>query len=117
VHFLAGHGAQDGLPGHDWAALTRSGGTIVVYMGGATLSGLAAHFIEAGMRPEMPAVAVENASLAKRQMFRATLATLPGLVQAQNLDGPVVVLIGEALAEAAAAEAMLAQVAEPAWQR
>ncbi|MDE8346634.1 MAG: uroporphyrinogen-III C-methyltransferase, partial [Acidocella sp.] len=63
LHFLTGHGAEDGLPAHDWVALTKSGGTIVVYMGGQTLGGLAAHLIEAGMEPDMPALAVENISL------------------------------------------------------
>ena len=61
VHFLTGHGAEDGLPAHDWVALTRAGGTLVIYMGRETLPGLAAHFIEAGMQPDMPAIAVENA--------------------------------------------------------
>ncbi|OYV33374.1 MAG: uroporphyrinogen-III C-methyltransferase [Rhodospirillales bacterium 20-64-7] len=102
LHFLTGHGAEDGLPAHDWAALTRSGGTLVIYMGGQTLPGLAAHLIEAGMPPEMPAVAVEHASLPQRRIFAATLASLPGQVLAAAPSGPVIVLIGEALAESGA---------------
>ena len=99
LHFLAGHGAQSGLPAHDWVSLTKSGGTLVVYMGGQTLPGLASHFIEAGMAPEMPAVAVESASLEGQRILRGTIGSLPGQVVGAKAVGPVIVLIGEALAE------------------
>jgi uroporphyrin-III C-methyltransferase len=95
VHFLTGHGAQDRLPAHDWAALTRAGGTIVIYMGRETLAGLAAHLIEAGMAPATPAIAVANASLPNEQIIRATLSTLRGKLHA---TAPTLILLGEALA-------------------
>ena len=106
LHFLTGHGAEGGLPGHDWVSLAKAGGTLVIYMGGRTVSGLAAHLIEAGMAPAMPAVAVENASLDAR-ILRGTIATLPGLVEAQAGSGPVLLLIGEAMREAQALTAVL----------
>ncbi|HQT47857.1 MAG TPA: uroporphyrinogen-III C-methyltransferase [Acidocella sp.] len=109
LHFLAGHGAEHGLPAHDWVSLTKSGGTLAVYMGGQTVGGLATHFIEAGMSPQMPAIAVENASLANQREFRATLATLPRALRQAACDGPVLVLIGEALDEGAMAEELLVQ--------
>ena len=96
VHFLTGHGVEDGLPAHDWVALTRGGGTLVIYMGRETLPGLAAHFIEAGMAPSMPAIAVENASLPIERITRATLASLPRALG--NLGtGPTLIILGEAL--------------------
>jgi uroporphyrin-III C-methyltransferase len=97
LHFLTGHGAESGLPAHDWVSLTKSGGTLVVYMGGQTLPGLAAHFIEAGMAPETPAIAVERASLPDQRNLYGTIASLPAMVAAAALSGPVLVLIGEAL--------------------
>jgi uroporphyrin-III C-methyltransferase len=100
VHFLTGHGAEGGLPAHDWAALAKAGGTLVVYMGGQTVGGLAAHFIEAGMAPEMPAVAVENASLPGERVWVGSVASLPRVLDEARPDGPVLLLIGEALAEA-----------------
>jgi uroporphyrin-III C-methyltransferase/precorrin-2 dehydrogenase/sirohydrochlorin ferrochelatase/uroporphyrin-III C-methyltransferase len=108
LHFLTGHGAESGLPAHDWVALAKAGGTLVIYMGGQTLPGLAAHFIEAGLPPETPAIAVENASLPAQRNFVGTIASLPALVMAAALDGPVLVLIGAAL-EAPALEDILAQ--------
>jgi uroporphyrin-III C-methyltransferase len=97
VHFLTGHGAEGGLPAHDWVSLVKSGGTLVVYMGAKTLSGLASHFIESGMDPATPAIAVENASLSAQRNFHATIATLPRLLAAATTTGPVLLLIGAAM--------------------
>jgi uroporphyrin-III C-methyltransferase/precorrin-2 dehydrogenase/sirohydrochlorin ferrochelatase/uroporphyrin-III C-methyltransferase len=100
LHFLTGHGAQNGLPAHDWVALTKSGGTLAIYMGGQTVHGLATHFIEAGMSPEMPAVAVENVSLPSQRMLTGSLAMLPRLLENAAFEGPVLILIGAALSKA-----------------
>jgi uroporphyrin-III C-methyltransferase len=97
LHVLTGHGAEGGLPAHDWAALSKTGGTLAIYMGGQTLPGLAAHLIEAGMPPSMPAIAVENASLADECVMRGTIATLPRLVRDKAGNGPILLLIGDAL--------------------
>ena len=110
LHFLAGHGAESGLPAHDWVSLTKSGGTLVVYMGGQTLPGLASHFIEAGMAPDMPAVAVESASLEGQRILRGTIGSLPGLVLRAKATGPVIVLIGEAMEQSDELDDVLLQV-------
>ncbi len=110
LHFLTGHGAQGGLPAHDFVSLTKSGGTLVVYMGGETLPGLAAHFIEAGMPPDMPAILIENASLPSRRSVAATIATLPRLHAAQAASGPVLILIGEALGDASEIAAVRSRI-------
>lgn len=101
VHFLTGHGAEDGLPAHDWAALTRAGGTLAIYMGREMLPGLAAHLIEAGMPPDMPAIAVENASLPTERITRASLSTLPCALRSASGSGPTLILLGEALEKTA----------------
>jgi uroporphyrin-III C-methyltransferase len=102
LHFLTGHGADGGLPAHDWVALTRAGGTLVIYMGSQTLPGLASHFIEAGMPPGMPAIAVENASLEDERIIYGSIASLPHDVMGVGGAGPTLVLIGEALGTPAA---------------
>jgi len=107
VHFLTGHGAEGGMPAHDFAALARAGGTLVIYMGGQTVGGLAAHFIEAGLAPETPAVAVENASLETERRFFGTVSTLPRMVSEAKPEGPLLLLIGVALEDARHAEEVL----------
>jgi uroporphyrin-III C-methyltransferase len=98
VHFLAAHGSEGGLPPHDWVALAAAGGTLAVYMGVRTLPALAENLIGAGMAAEMPAAAVENVSLPGQRLWRASLGTLPGILAEAAPAGPVLLLIGEALA-------------------
>jgi len=98
VHFLTGHGAEGGLPAHDWVALTKAGGTLAIYMGGQTIAGLAAHLIEAGMALDTPAVAVTDASLPTQRAIRASIATLPARLSGHDWPGPRLLLIGPALA-------------------
>jgi uroporphyrin-III C-methyltransferase len=97
LHFLTGHGAEGGLPAHDWVSLTKSGGTLVVYMGAQTLPGLASHFIESGMDPNMPALAIENASLATQRTIFGSIASLPQKLIRAATTGPTLVMIGEAV--------------------
>jgi uroporphyrin-III C-methyltransferase/precorrin-2 dehydrogenase/sirohydrochlorin ferrochelatase/uroporphyrin-III C-methyltransferase len=112
LHFLTGHGAEGGLPAHDWVSLTKSGGTLVVYMGGQVLGGLATHFIEAGMAPDMPAIAIENASLPTQRTIAGTISTLPHLLSEVQITGPILIMIGAALGDHAALQASVEAYAE-----
>ena len=98
VHFLAAHGSEGGLPPHDWAALAAAGGTLAVYMGVRTLPVLAEKLMAAGMAANTPAAAVENVSLPGQRIWRASLGTLPAILAAAAPSGPVLLLIGAALA-------------------
>ncbi len=99
LHFITGHGAEGGLPAHDWVSLTKSGGTLVVYMGSQTLGGMAAHLIEAGMETAMPAIAIENVSLATQRIMHGTISTLPHVLNQAPYAGPVLIMIGQALGD------------------
>jgi uroporphyrin-III C-methyltransferase len=98
LHIITGHGAEHGLPAHDWAALAQAGGTLAVYMGSKYLPGLVEKLLAAGASPELPAVAVESASLPGERIIRAPLAALPQAVTAAAPSGPVLLLAGAALA-------------------
>jgi uroporphyrin-III C-methyltransferase / precorrin-2 dehydrogenase / sirohydrochlorin ferrochelatase len=103
VHFVTGHGSDGSVPAHDWAALVRSGGTIVAYMAGRTLPQVVAQLMAAGMARSTPAVAVENASRANEGRLFGTLGELPWALAAAGFVGPTLVMIGAVvgLAEAA----------------
>jgi uroporphyrin-III C-methyltransferase len=110
VHFVTGHGSDGSVPGHDWAALARSGGTIAAYMAGRTLPVVAERLMAAGMAGSTPAVAVENASRAGERRLFATLAELAMSLADAGFTGPTLVLIGAVvgLAEEAAVKERLA---------
>jgi uroporphyrin-III C-methyltransferase len=89
VTFVTGH-TQDGRE-PNWQALARSGTTLVVYMGLASLKNILESLISAGMDAATPACLVENGTLATQRQRVATLATLT----ADGFDGPALIVIGE----------------------
>lgn len=103
LHLITAHGSDDRLPEHDWTALARAGGTLAVYMAVRTLPLLSARLLAAGMAPDTPAIAVENATLVHERRMPGTLADIAGAVAAAGLDGPTLVLIGAVVAMADAA--------------
>ena len=99
LHIMTGHGSDGALPAHRWVALANAGGTLALYMGARQINGVAAHLIEAGLPPATPAIAVESASLPAQRILAGSVATIGrGLAEAWA-GGPVIVLIGEAMAE------------------
>jgi len=105
LHLITAHGSDDRLPEHDWTALAQfvqsgAGGTLAIYMGVRTLPLLAARLLAAGMSPDMPAIAVENATLANERRMPGTLAGIADAVATAGLDGPTLVLIGAVVAMA-----------------
>ncbi|MEP9386699.1 siroheme synthase CysG [Mesorhizobium sp. KR9-304] len=97
--FTTGHDLKGGtLP--DWAKLAISGATVAVYMGRSVAADVASRLIEAGLSPDTAVAVVENASQAKRRRFHGTLADLPSLEARGDLTGPVMTVIGDAVAGA-----------------
>jgi uroporphyrin-III C-methyltransferase/precorrin-2 dehydrogenase/sirohydrochlorin ferrochelatase len=95
--FTTGHDLKGGvLP--DWAKLAISGATVAVYMGRSVAADVAGRLIEAGLSPDTAVAVVENASLAERRLFHGTLADLPSLEAREDLTGPVMTIIGDAVA-------------------
>ncbi len=84
----------------DWGKLAVSGATVAVYMGRTVAAGVAARLIAAGLSPDTACAVVENASLASRRRFHGTLADLPSLAARGDLSGPVMTIIGDAVAGA-----------------
>ncbi len=97
--FTTGHDLKGGsLP--DWAKLAISGATVAVYMGRTVAADVAGRLIEAGLSPDTAVAVVENASLSGRRLFHGTLADLPSLEVRDDLTGPVMTIIGDAVAGA-----------------
>lgn len=95
--FTTGHDLEgEVLP--DWASLAVSGATVAVYMGSTVAASVAARLIGIGVARETPVAVVENASRANRRLLHGTLKDLPDLARRDDLSGPVMVIIGEAVA-------------------
>ena len=93
VTFVTGH-TKDGTE-PDWAALVRTGTTLVIYMGLKRLPQITSSLMEAGMKPETPACAVENGTLRHQREVVCTLVNLASDVLSKGFGSPVLVVIGE----------------------
>jgi uroporphyrin-III C-methyltransferase/precorrin-2 dehydrogenase/sirohydrochlorin ferrochelatase len=97
--FTTGHDLTgDVLP--DWASLAVSGATIAVYMGRTVAASVAERLMQAGIAPDTTVAVIENASRADRRLLHGTLRDLPDLQHRDELTGPVMVIIGDAVAGA-----------------
>ena len=95
VTFVTGH--EDPAQGEgrtDWAALARTGGTIVLYMGVKTLPRIAAALAAGGMSLDTPAAAVQWGTHPSQRTLVATLGTLAERADAAGIGSPVITVIG-----------------------
>ncbi len=102
LQYVTGHDRRGALPDDlNWAALGDASVTTVVYMPKRTLPALLDRAVAEGLHPDTPALAVFNATRADQAVVRGTATTLPGLVSAAGLDGPAIVMVGDALGRGA----------------
>lgn len=97
--FTTGHDLTgETLP--DWASLAISGATIAVYMGRTVAASVAERLMQAGLPAETTVAVIENASRRDKRLLHGVLSELPGLEAREDLGGPVMVIIGDAVAGA-----------------
>jgi uroporphyrin-III C-methyltransferase len=113
VILVTGHPGE-GRDEPDWAALARTGLTLVIYMGVARVGDITARLLAAGLRADLPAAVVSAAHTARQRHAVTTLAGLPGCIAREGLKSPALLVIGEVAAQAGAAQAEAAQA--PSWQ-
>jgi uroporphyrin-III C-methyltransferase len=83
-----------------WAAKADPTGTLVLYMARDAARAAADRLIAQGRSPRTPAVAVENAGAPNARAIATTLDRLPDALGEAGCAGPVVLVIGEAAAQA-----------------
>ena len=86
-------------PGHpdstlDYAALARSGTTLVVLMGVRTLAAITTALVEAGLAPHTPAAVIADAGLPSQRDVRGTVDAVAELAEASGIGAPAVAVIG-----------------------
>jgi uroporphyrin-III C-methyltransferase len=98
--------AGDGEPANDWATSVAHADTAVIYMGAGEAAAIAERLLALGKPASLPVAVVENASLPGSRRWSTTLGALPALA-GEAFRGPVIVLLGEVLSEAAEHDALL----------
>jgi uroporphyrin-III C-methyltransferase len=92
---VSGH-LPPGDPGStlDWGALARSGTTLVVLMGIATLPAITAELVAQGLPPTTPALTVTEAGLPGQRSVSGTVADIAATGEAAAVRSPAVTVIG-----------------------
>jgi uroporphyrin-III C-methyltransferase/precorrin-2 dehydrogenase/sirohydrochlorin ferrochelatase len=106
VQYVTGHAADGRLPSDiDWHSLADPTVTTIVYMPGKTIRELAATAIANGLAPDTPTMAVAAATRPEQQVVIGTIADIADRLREAAPTGPLLVMIGRALADAATAAA------------
>jgi uroporphyrin-III C-methyltransferase/precorrin-2 dehydrogenase/sirohydrochlorin ferrochelatase len=98
VTFVSGHEAGGKSPSFehlDLKALASGNNTLVVYMGVTTGAVIAQRLLEAGFRPALPVIAVENASREDERRVATTISVLAAHPDSLGLKSPAVLIFGE----------------------
>lgn len=102
--FATGHDRHlNVLP--EWAGLALKGSTVAVYMGRTVAAQVAARLMEAGMAASTPVAILEAVSTPQARTEAGTLADLATLEPGRPGSKPALILIGEAVAHGALADA------------
>jgi uroporphyrin-III C-methyltransferase len=94
VALVTGH-AQPGGQGPDWAALARSGLTLVVYMGVSRVDRIVAGLQDGGLPADTPVAVVSAAHTAGHRHALTVLGDLQDTVHREALTSPAVLVIGD----------------------
>ncbi len=95
VTFVTAHARDGGAP--DWAALARTGTTLVIYMGMQRIDEIAAALVAAGMAAT-PAAVIERGTTASERSVIGSVATIAAQAAAAGLGSPALIVIGDVVA-------------------
>jgi uroporphyrin-III C-methyltransferase len=115
VTFVTGHASADAEPDLDWTMLGRANQTTVIYMGLSKAFVIATRLMQAGRASSTPVLVVENASLPAERRVLCRLDELATAVE--GLEGPAILMIGEAMALAASGDGVGADTDDTAIER
>jgi uroporphyrin-III C-methyltransferase len=82
----------------DLARVATATDTLVILMAAGKLQHTCAELVAAGRRPDEPAAIVQWAATPEQRTVVGTLATLPGLAQAERIGPPATLVVGEVAA-------------------
>jgi uroporphyrin-III C-methyltransferase len=92
VALVTGHGSEHEP---DWAALARSGLTLVIYMGVARVQDLVDALLRGGLHGDTPAAVISAAHTPQQRHALCSLATLADTVAAERLPSPAILIVGD----------------------
>ena len=92
--FVTGH-LKDGSVNLDWGSLAKPAQTIVFYMGLHSIEILSRELVAHGLPEDTPAALVQQGTTRNQRVFVETLATLPTLVEREEIKAPTLIIVGK----------------------
>jgi uroporphyrin-III C-methyltransferase len=83
----------------DWKKLADPKTVLAIYMGKAAAQEISRELIAAGLPADHPVIAIEHVSAATEKKLYTTLGCLADTADVEEMDGPVMLLIGAAAPE------------------
>ena len=80
---------------NDWVQTVIAADTVALYMASGEAEAISARLIGAGKAGSTPVAVVENASLPNARIVFSTLTNLSSSIEALNLEGHALILLGE----------------------
>ena len=96
VVFATGH-LKDGTVNLNWPALAQPNQTVVFYMGLVGISSICSQLIEHGMPADTPIALVQKATTPEQRLFTGELATMPEVVERENIKAPTLIIVGNVI--------------------
>jgi uroporphyrin-III C-methyltransferase len=94
VTFLTGHARDGGDERHNYAALAKTGGTLVCYMAVGQMARIAASLIAGGKPPTTPVAIIRHGTWAIQETWRCQLDEVGDLIAREGIQPPAIVVIG-----------------------
>jgi uroporphyrin-III C-methyltransferase/precorrin-2 dehydrogenase/sirohydrochlorin ferrochelatase len=102
LQYITGHAQSGQLPEDiDWRALADTATTTAIYMPVRTLEALVTRALREGLDPATPAAAIARATRHDQQVIACAIEELPAHLKQAVLPGPVLVMVGQSLRDAA----------------
>ncbi len=99
LQYVTGHAKNRGLPTDiDWRSLADPATTTAIYMPTHTLAALVEKATAEGLDPRTPALAISRATRPDQIVIAEPIADLATRLGRENLPGPVLVMLGGAVA-------------------
>lgn len=83
--------------GPDWPQLVKSGHTLALYMGVASIADIRKQLLDSGVSPDLPVAIVENGTTRRQRTIMTSTIAMEDDAKKKNIVSPAIVFIGESI--------------------
>ncbi|NVK25681.1 MAG: uroporphyrinogen-III C-methyltransferase [Gammaproteobacteria bacterium] len=96
VRFITAHFKSDDIQS-DWQNYAESNDTLVFYMGLNKVNSIAENLIKHGKNAKTPMAIIDQGTTAEQKTYTSTLADIEQVLTSENIIGPALIVVGDAI--------------------